>query len=93
MSELAFKRRLRARKRKITTTLEAQGYKVRTFEDGPFHLMACRGGSARAISIYFGCPPTAEVARVSREPVPIRCTREVWQISSNGRVTVFARIS
>ena len=93
MPELAFKRRLRARKRTITTTLEAQGYRVRTFEEGPFHLFACKGRSARAIRICFGYINAEEAAKASREPVPLRCTREVWQISDNGRITVFAKIS
>jgi hypothetical protein len=92
MSEDAYKRRLRARKRTITTTLEAQGYRVRTFEDGPFHLMACKGRSGRAIRICFGSIESAEATSASREPVPLRCTREVWQISDNGRITVFAKI-
>jgi hypothetical protein len=92
MSEDSYKRRLRFRKRKITTTLEAQGYRVRTFEEGPFHLMAFRGQSVRAIRICFSKPDASEERWVIHEPVPLRCTRETWTISSNGRVTVFARI-
>jgi hypothetical protein len=92
MSEDAYKRRLRVRKRKITTTLEAQGYRVRTFDNGPFHLMACKGRSGRAIQIYFGRADEGVIGSISQEPVPFRCTREVWQISDKGRVTIFARI-
>lgn len=90
---LAYKRRLRARKRKITTTLEAQGYRVRTFDTGPFHLMACRGRAARAIRICFGYTETDDILSISREPMPDRCLREIWQISDDGRNIVVAKIA
>lgn len=93
MSELAYKRRLRERKGKITTTLEAQGYKVRTFDSGPFHLLACRGKTGRAIRICFGYTETDDILSASREPVPARCRREIWQISEDGRSIVVARIA
>lgn len=88
MSEDAYKRRLRERKRLITSTLEAQGYRVRTFDDGPFHLMACRGKTGRAIRISFGEVHFDESAMVRREPVPARCVREIWKISSNGNAVI-----
>ena len=93
MAELAYKRRLRDRKRRITTTLEAQGYKVRTFESGPFHLQACRGKTGLAIRITFGDSTADEVRAVSREPLPDRCLREIWQVDQSGRVTVRAKVS
>jgi hypothetical protein len=95
VSEPAIKRRLRVRKRVITTTLEAQGYKVRTFETGPFHLFACRGKTALAIRVSFetGRAHDAEVNMVRLEPVPERCLREVWTISDKGRIVTIARIA
>ena len=95
MSEIAVKRRLRERKRRITTTLEAQGYRVRTFETGPFHLLACRGKTALAIRVSFeeGRSHDAEVNLVRLEPVPERCLREVWTISDDGRIVTIARIA
>jgi hypothetical protein len=91
--ETPYKRRLRRRKRIITTTLEAQGYKVRSFGDGPFHLFACRGGSGRAIRIEFGYTDINIVDLMSHEPVPVRCQREIWQVSADGRITVVAKIT
>jgi tryptophan synthase beta subunit len=93
VSEIPYKRRVRDRKRIITSTLEAQGYKVRSFDNGPFHLLACRGGSARAIRIEFGYTDINIVDLMSHEPVPVRCQREIWQVSADGRVMVVAKIS
>ncbi len=93
MSEPAYKRRIRNRKRIITSTLEAQGYRVRSFDDGPFHLIACRGGAGRVIRIEFGYTDIEAIRLISHEPVPVRCQREIWQISDNGRVTVVAKIA
>lgn len=90
--ELAYKRRLRDRKRSIATTLEAQGYRVRTFEDGPFHLFACKGKTARAIRISFGYVHYDEPRMISGEPVPERCIRELWKISDDGRSIVITRV-
>jgi hypothetical protein len=91
--EVPYKRRLRRRKRIITTTLEVQGWKVRSFDDGPFHLLACRGGSGRAIRIEFGYTDVNLVDMMSHEPIPARCRREIWQVSADGRTTVVAKIS
>ena len=93
MSELAFKRRLRARKRTITTTLMAQGYRISTFDCEPFHLLARKGRKARAIRICFGYTETADILSVSREPMPDGCLREIWQISDDGRNIVVAKIA
>lgn len=93
MSEPSPKQRLRRRTRVITTTLEAQGYKVRTFEGGPFHLFACRGKTARAIRISFGIVHYDENHMVKREPMPARCIREIWKISDDGRKVYVVRIS
>ena len=92
MSEPSFKRRLRERKRSITTTLEAQGYRVRTFDDGPFHLFACRGKTARAIRISFNAVCHSESELVKREAVPERCLREIWAVSADGRDVNVLRI-
>ncbi len=92
MSESPYKRRLRERKRRITTTLEAQGYRVRTFDDGPFHLLACRGKTGRAIRVSFGEVHFDEINLCKREPVPARCIRELWKISDDGRIVTVARI-
>jgi hypothetical protein len=92
MSELAFKRRLRERKRQITTTLTRQRYRVDSFDSGPFHLLARRGKTALAIKICFVYTTTEDILSVSREPVPDRCLREIWQISQDGRIIVKAKI-
>jgi hypothetical protein len=84
LSELPFKRRLREWERRIMADLANKGYKVRRFDDGPFHLLACRGKTGRAIRISFGLVHYDENAMVMREPVPARCIREVWKISDNG---------
>ena len=93
MPELAYKRRLRYHKRRIVTTLEAQGYRVRSFDDGPFHLQACRGKTALVIRLCFGASDENDISCVSREPLPERCLREIWQIDETGKVTVKAKIS
>ena len=92
VSELPYKRRLRERKRKITTTLTLQGYRVRSFDDGPFHLIACRGRVSRAVRIEFGYTDIETIRLIGREPVPAHCQREIWQISAEGRITVVAKI-
>ena len=93
MSEPAAKQRLRRRVRIITTTLEAQGYRVRTFETGPFHLQARKGKTARDIRICFGYTDEDEVRAVSHEPGPDRCCREIWQVSEDGRSWVVTKVS
>lgn len=93
MSELAYKQRLRRRKRQITTTLTRQHYRVDSFETGPFHLLARRGKTALAIRICFAYTTTEDILSVRREPVPDRCLREIWQISEDGREIVIAKIN
>lgn len=93
MSEVAIKRRLRESKRRFTTTLRAQGYRVSTFDCEPFHLLARKGRKARAIRICFGYTETDDILSVSREPMPDGCLREIWQISEDGRNTVIAKIA
>ena len=66
MSEDKFKRRLRNTRRRITTTLEAQGYRVSTFDGGPFDLEACRGRRAKKIRICFTYTTTDDILAVSR---------------------------
>jgi hypothetical protein len=87
------KQRLRRRKGQITTTLTRQHYRVDPFESGPFHLLARRGKTARAIRICFVNTTTEDILSVRREPVPARCLREIWQISEDGRITVKVKIS
>jgi len=91
--ELAFKQHLRRRKRQITTTLTDSGYRVDSFDTGAFHLLARRGKTARAIRICFVYTTTEDILSVSREPVPDRCLREIWQVSADGRTIVKAKIS
>jgi hypothetical protein len=93
MSELAFKQHLRRRKRQITTTLTDSGYRVDSFDTGAFHLLARRGKTARAIRICFVYTTTEDILSVSREPVPDRCLREIWQVSEDGRTIVKAKIA
>lgn len=93
MSEVAYKQHLRRRKRQITTTLTRQHYRVDSFDSGPFHLLARRGKTARAIRICFIYTTTEDILSVSREPVPDRCLREIWQISEDGRSIVVAKIA
>ena len=93
MPELAFKQHLRRRKRQITTTLTDSGYRVDSFDTGAFHLLARRGKTARAIRICFVYTTTEDILSVSREPVPDRCLREIWQVSADGRTIVKAKIS
>jgi hypothetical protein len=93
MPEIAYKQRLRRRKRQITTTLTRQHYHVDPFEAGPFHLLARRGKTARAIRICFVYTTTEDILSVRREPVPDRCLREIWQISQDGRTIVKAKIA
>ena len=93
MSELAFKQHLRRRKRQITTTLTDSGYRVDSFDTGAFHLLARRGKTARAIRICFVYTTSDDILSVSREPVPDRCLREIWQISQDGRTIVKAKIA
>jgi len=93
MSEDSVKQHLRRRKRQITTTLTDSGYRVDSFDTGAFHLLARRGKTARAIRICFVCVTTEDILSVSREPVPDRCLREIWQISQDGRTIVKAKIA
>ena len=93
MSEDSVKQHLRRRKRQITTTLTRQGYRVDSFDTGAFHLLARRGKTARAIRICFVYTTTEDILSVSREPVPDRCLREIWQISQDGRTIVVAKIA
>jgi predicted RNA-binding protein YlqC (UPF0109 family) len=93
VSEEAIKQHLRRRKRQITTTLTRQHYRVDSFDSGPFHLLARRGKTARAIRICFVCVTTEDILSVRREPVPDRCLREIWQISEDGRTIVVAKIA
>jgi hypothetical protein len=93
MSELAFKQHLRRRKRQITTTLTDSGYRVDSFDTGAFHLLARRGKTARAIRICFVYTTTDDILSVSKEPVPDRCLREIWQVSAGGRTIVVAKIA
>lgn len=93
MPELAFKQHLRRRKRQITTTLTDSGYRVDSFDTGAFHLLARRGKTARAIRICFVYTTTDDILSVSKEPVPDRCLREIWQVSADGRTIVKAKIS
>ena len=92
MSEITYKQHLRRRKRQITTTLTRQHYRVDSFDTGPFHLLARRGKTALAIRICFVYTTTEDILSVSREPVPDRCLREIWQISQDGRTIVKAKI-
>jgi len=93
VSDEAIKQRLRRRKRQITTTLTRQRYRVDPFDSGPFHLLARRGKTALAIRICFVYTTTEDILSVSREPVPDRCLREIWQISQDGRTIVVAKIA
>ena len=93
MPEIAYKQHLRRRKRQITTTLTRQHYRVDSFDSGPFHLLARRGKTARAIRICFVYTTSDDILSVSREPVPDRCLREIWQISQDGRTIVKAKIA
>ena len=92
MSEDAGKRRLRESKRRFTATLVAQGYRVSTFDCEPFHLLARKGRQAKAIRICFGYTETDDILSVSREPMPDRCRREIWQIADGGRTIVIVKI-
>jgi hypothetical protein len=91
--EIAYKQHLRRRKRQITTTLTRQHYRVDSFDSGPFHLLARRGKTARAIRICFVYTTSDDILSVRREPVPDRCLREIWQISQDGRTIVVAKIA
>jgi predicted RNA-binding protein YlqC (UPF0109 family) len=91
--EIAYKQHLRRRKRQITTTLTRQHYRVDSFDSGPFHLLARRGKTARAIRICFVYTTSDDILSVRREPVPDRCLREIWQISQDGRTIVKAKIA
>ena len=93
MPEIAYKQHLRRRKRQITTTLTRQHYRVDSFDSGPFHLLARRGKTARAIRICFVYTTSDDILSVRREPVPDRCLREIWQISQDGRTIVKAKIA
>ena len=93
MPEIAYKQHLRRRKRQITTTLTRQHYRVDSFDSGPFHLLARRGKTARAIRICFVYTTSDDILSVSREPVPDRCLREIWQIGEDGRTIVVAKIA
>jgi hypothetical protein len=93
MSEDSYKRRLRERKRRIVATLMAQGYRIHTYDSGPFHLEACKGRCGKKIRICFNYTDTNDILSVSREPVPDRCQREIWQISEDGRSVVVAKIA
>jgi len=91
--EIAYKQHLRRRKRQITTTLTRQHYRVDSFDSGPFHLLARRGKTARAIRICFVYTTSDDILSVRREPVPDRCLREIWQVSADGRTIVVAKIN
>jgi hypothetical protein len=93
VSESTYKQHLRRSKRRITTTLTRKHYRVDPFEAGPFHLLARRGKTALAIRICFIYTTTDDILSVSREPVPDRCLREIWQISEDGRTIVKAKIA
>ena len=93
MSDTTYKQHLRRRKRQITATLTDSGYRVDSFDTGAFHLLARRGKTARAIRIGFVYTTTDDILSVSKEPVPDRCLREIWQVSEDGRTIVKAKIS
>lgn len=98
MSEDAYKRRIREWKRREADksrpdSLAHQGWRIRTFDSGPFHILACRGRSSLAVCFCFGTTGTDDILAVSREPMPDRCRREIWQISEDGRAVVKAKIA
>ena len=90
MSELAYKRRLRAWKRRIATDLTLQGYEVETYETSPFHVGATRGRTCRKIRIVFGYMTADDVRPVAA--VKAKCLREIWQVSDDGLTVVKAKV-
>ena len=93
MPEDKFKRRLRETKRRIITTLTAQGYKVSTFDSGPFDLCAGKGRQERRIRICFAYTTADDINAVRLAPLPRHSHREIWQISENGRHIVVCKVS
>jgi hypothetical protein len=91
VSELAYKRRLRAWKRRIATNLTLQGYEVETYETSPFHVGATRGRTCRKIRIEFGYITDSDINAVGA--VRSKCLREIWQISADGRTVVKAKVA
>lgn len=91
MSELPYKRRLRAWKRHIATDLTLAGYEVETYDSSPFHLSASRGRTCLKVRICFGYSTESDVRAVAQAKTA--CRREIWQISDDGRVIVKAKIS
>lgn len=92
MSEPAVKRRLRAWESRTTAEYKAQGYAVTRIEGGAFHLLACRGKTARAIRISIGPVHYDEIMLVKREPLPARCLREIRKPSDDGKTVTVALI-
>ncbi|MBE3040276.1 MAG: hypothetical protein IMZ62_15880 [Chloroflexi bacterium] len=98
MSDTAYKQHLRRRQRReadpdIPGSLANKGWRVDIFNTGPFHILARRGKTALAIRICFVYTTTEDILSVSREPVPDRCLREIWQISQDGRTIVRVKIN
>jgi len=98
VSDPAAKQRLRRRQRReadpdVPGSLANKGWRVDIIVTGPFHLLARRGKTALAIRICFVYTTTEDILSVSREPVPDRCLREIWQISEDGRSIVKAKIA
>jgi len=87
LSESPYKRRLRSRKRAITTTLTREGYRV-TPCDGTFHLFAEKGQALRKIRLTFAYPEKGDIVSVALEPAPRRGQREVWYIDERGQVAL-----
>ena len=93
MGEDKFKRRLRETRRRITTTLAAQGYRVSTFDSGPFDLCAGKGRKEKRIRICFAYTTSDDINAVRLAPLPRHTSREIWQISENGRNIVVCKVS
>jgi hypothetical protein len=92
VSDDPFKRRLRAWKQRTVTTYTRQGYTALTYDSGPFHVSLCKGRAETRIRFAFAYATLADEDAVKKAHTPDRCTREVWQISDDGRTVIVFRI-
>jgi hypothetical protein len=92
VSEDAYKQRLRAWKQRTVTTYTRQGYTVLTYDSGPFHISLCKGRAETRVRFAFTYATLADADAVKKAHTPDRCSREVWQISDDGRTVIVYRI-
>ena len=92
MSDDPVKRRIRAWKQRTVTSYALKGYAVSTYDSGPFHVSICKGRSETRIRFAFRYTTMADSDAVKKAHTPDRCSREVWQISDDGRRVIAFRI-